>query len=53
MEILLNDIQALLTLFSGVINTITAVIVALVILLAVVAPFYEIVRYERGWFDND
>lgn len=52
MEILLADIQALFALFTGAINTITALIVALVVVLAFVAPFYEMVRYERGWWDN-
>lgn len=53
MTTLLADLQALMNIFAGAVGTVGATIVALVVVLGLVSPVYELGRFERRWYEDN
>ncbi len=51
MSALLADLSAFMNGLAPAMMTVAGVTVAVTVVLAIVAPFYELVRFERRWYE--
>jgi len=52
MSTLLADLSAFMNALSPAMMTTAGFSVAVVVILTIVAPFYELVRFERRWYEE-
>jgi len=52
MTTLLADLSALINALSPAIMTTAGAVVAMVVVFVIVAPFYELGRFERRWYED-